>query len=547
MNFEVFIFPQMHKLIARLPVSLKWRLISAMKKSVHLQKNLCIIVFVKFYSFSVFCFMQILSAKQQRDLDRFTIENEPISSVNLMNRAAGCCADEILGELNPGNSIVLLCGTGNNGGDGLVLFRYFKLAQIPVQCYLVPFGQMSEDCRVQYELVKEDVLLWNEETNPLWNEKTFVIDALLGIGSNREPQNELKSAIEWLNGTTCTVYSIDMPSGLPPDEIPTHQTIVRATKTLTFHAPKLTFFLPETAEYAGDWKVLDIGLISNPESEQSSYSWMRENDVKSLIPIRKRFSHKGTYGHALLIAGSDGKMGACLLSSEAALRSGLGLLTVHTVSQGKFQLHQRIPETMAHWDSNENELSGENLPDLQTYSAIGIGPGLGQGKGTRIALEKVLDSKLPCVIDADALNVLSANPDLYEKLHENCILTPHPKEFERLAGSFETSVERLERAIDFSRKYGCTLVLKDAITTVINPKGEVCFNTTGNPGMAKGGSGDVLTGIILGCLAQRISPFDTARIAVFYHGSAGDKARDEKGERAMLPGDLIANLRIDSE
>lgn len=489
--------------------------------------------------------MQILSAKQQRDLDRFTIENEPISSVDLMNRAASLCADEMIGELSPENSIVLLCGTGNNGGDGFVLFRYFKLLPIPVRCYLVPFGQMSEDCRIQYELVKNEVLIWDAETNPEWDENTVVIDALLGIGSNKTPLNELKNAIEWPNKTSCKVYSIDMPSGLPADEIPSHQIIVRASKTFTFHAPKLTFFLPETAEYTGDWKVLDIGLLSDPDSEQSSRSWIRENEVKSLIPGRKRFSHKGTYGHGLLIAGSNGKMGACLLSSEAALRSGLGLLTVHTVSQGKFQLHQRIPEAMAHWDSNENELSGENLPDLQLFSAIGIGPGLGQGKGTRLALEKVLDSKLPCVIDADALNVLSENPDLLKKLHEHCILTPHPKEFERLAGSFENSLDRLERAVDFSRKFGCVLVLKDAMTAIINSKGEVHFNTTGNPGMAKGGSGDVLTGIILGCLAQKFPPFNAACIAVFYHGSAGDKAKKLKGERAMLPSDLIANLRID--
>ncbi|WP_300662231.1 NAD(P)H-hydrate dehydratase [Fluviicola sp.] len=489
--------------------------------------------------------MQILSAKQQRDLDHFTIENEPVSSVNLMNRAASLCADEIIGELNPGNSIMLLCGTGNNGGDGFVLLRYFKLAGIRVRCYLVPFGQMSEDCRIQYELVQDDVLIWDAETHPEWDENTLVIDALLGTGSNREPQNELKHAIEWINRTTCAVYSIDMPSGLPADEIPSHQIIVRASKTLTFHAPKLSFFLPETAEYAGAWKVLDIGLLSDPDLEDSSYSWMLETEVKSLLSLRKRFSHKGTYGHGLLIAGSDGKMGACLLSAEAALRSGPGLLTVHTVSQGKFQLHQRIPEAMAHWDSNEHELSGENLPDLQTYSAIGIGPGLGKGKGVKLALEKVLNSGLPCVIDADALNVLSENPDLLGKLHANCILTPHPKEFERLAGSFTTSFDRLKRAAAFSRKHGCVLVLKDAMTAVINPEGEIHFNTTGNPGMAKGGSGDVLTGIILGCLVQKMTPFDATRIAVFYHGSAGDKARDAKGERAMLPRDLIVNLRID--
>jgi NAD(P)H-hydrate epimerase len=406
---------------------------------------------------------------------------------------------------------------------------------------------MSPDCQVQFDLVKTNVLIWNNENQePDWNEKTIVIDALLGIGSNREPENELKRAIEWANSVSCPVYSVDMPSGLPADELPTHHCIVRATKTFTFHAPKLTFFLPETAEFAGEWKVLDIGLDQAESKKQhTSYGLMRKEDVSALVPERKRFSHKGTYGHALLIAGSDGKMGACLLSAEACLRSGSGLLTVHTVSQGKYSLHQRIPEAMVHWDSDENELSGECLPKLAGFSAIGIGPGLGTTKGTRLALEKVLESKLPCVIDADGLNVLSQHPELLEKLHGNCILTPHPKEFERLAGPFENSLERLERAIHFAGKHNCLLVLKDAITAVINPQGAVSFNSTGNPGMAKGGSGDVLTGIILGCLAQGIHLFDAARIAVFHHGLAGDQAKEVKGERGILPSDLIANLRIE--
>lgn len=490
--------------------------------------------------------MQILSGKQQKYLDQFTIEHEPISSVDLMNRAAQVFTDELLQCISSDNSVIVLCGTGNNGGDGFVIFRYLKLVGINARCYLVPFGQMSEDCKVQFDLVNTKIMIWNSENQlPDWDENTVIIDALLGIGSNREPQNELKHAIEWINTTSCAVYSVDMPSGLPADELPSHQCIVRATKTLTFHAPKFTFFLPETAEFAGKWDVLDIGLDQEESKKQTTpYEFIRANDIRTLLPKRKRFSHKGTYGHALMIAGSNGKMGACLLSSEAVLRSGAGLLTIHTVSQGKYSLHQRIPEAMAHWDRDENELSGECLPKPEKFSAIGIGPGLGTTRGIRLALEQVLSSKIPCVIDADALNILAQHPELRGMLHENCVLTPHPKEFERLAGSFGNSVERLERAIDFTKTHRCILILKDAITAVIHPNGEVSFNSTGNAGMAKGGSGDVLTGIVLGCLAQGINPYDAARIAVFHHGLAGDRAKELKEERGILASDLIANLRI---
>ena len=268
--------------------------------------------------------MQILSAKQQKYLDQFTITHEPISSVDLMNRAAQVFTDEILQDISTDNSVIVLCGTGNNGGDGFVIFRYLKLVGIDARCYLVPFGTMSEDCQVQFDLVKTKVLLWNSENQePDWNENnTIVIDALLGIGSNREAHGELKHAIEWVNSVSCPVYSVDMPSGLPADEFPSHSCIVRATNTFTFHAPKLTFFLPETAEFAGNWKILDIGLDQAESRKQHTrYLSVQADFIQSLIPKRKRFSHKGTYGHGLLIAGSDGKMGACLLSSEACLRS----------------------------------------------------------------------------------------------------------------------------------------------------------------------------------------------------------------------------------
>lgn len=490
--------------------------------------------------------MHILSAKQQKHLDQFTIQNEPISSVDLMNRAAMAVTDELIELRTEKTQYLLLCGTGNNGGDGLAVFRYLKLAGIPATCCLVPFGAMSSDCKHQFETVASDVGPWNPDSLPVTTENTIIVDALLGLGTNREPAGVLKEAIEWINAVHCPVYSIDLPSGLPADELPAHPYIVRADRTFTFHAPKWTFFLPESAAFAGEWQVLDIGLDpAESLNLPGNYQVIQPQEVLSSLPERKRFSHKGTYGHGLLIAGSDGKMGACLLSSEAALRSGLGLLTVHTVLQGKYCLHQRVPEAMALWDINENELSGDILPDFEAYAAVGIGPGTGVSKGARNLLGNALSSRVPCVIDADALNILAAHPEMTELLHESCILTPHPKEFERLAGAFENSSDRLDKAIRFAAKHRCYLVLKDAITAVIHPEGNVYFNTTGNAGMAKGGSGDVLTGIILGCLAQGMHPLDAACAAVFHHGLAGDKAKALRGERAMLARDLVAHLQID--
>lgn len=490
--------------------------------------------------------MHILSAFQQKHLDAFTIQHELVSSLELMNRASMAFTDYLLEELGHKKSVVILCGSGNNGGDGLAVFRYLKHAGLEVSCYLVAFGPMSEDCSKQYDSVQKDVLRWDPEKRPLVTRDTVIVDALLGIGSNREPQQELKDAISWINSSGCAVYSIDMPSGLPADELPSHQCIVHASQTATFHAPKLTFFLPETAFFTGKWTVLDIGL-DQAESKrlEASHELLEEKQIAALIPERKRFSHKGTYGHALLIAGSSGKMGACLLSAEAALRSGLGLLSVHTVLQGKHCLHQAVPEAMAFWDIHENELSGDCLPDPAHFSAIGIGPGTGTTKGVRMLLEQVLLSKRPCVIDADALNILAAHPEWMNLLHENCVLTPHPKEFERLAGPWSDSMERLNLAQEFSMKHSCVLVLKDAITAVIHPEGTVSFNSTGNPGMAKGGSGDVLTGIILGCLSQGMKPDVAACVAVYHHGLAGDRAKEQKGERAMLARDLISNLKIE--
>lgn len=491
--------------------------------------------------------MKLLTTEQIKHLDRFTIENEPISSVDLMNRAGAVLFEELLQLLDYKQPVVIFCGPGNNGGDGLVIHRLLKLAGFSVQTYLVPFANLTDECQEQFDQVKGDVLLWSEKSTVNLTHDTVIVDALLGIGSNREPQGLLKSAIDWINSNENKVYSIDMPSGLAADELPEHVTIVKATETWTIHAPKLTFMLPEAQQFIGNWKCFNIGLDTNEyNSITSRYNYLLQENIESILPIRPRFSHKGNYGHGLLIAGSDGKMGACLLSTEAAIRSGLGLLSVHTVSQGKHCLHQRIPEAMAIWDKNEKEISGEAIPDLSRFSAVGIGPGLGMSDGVLTALKQVLLSKRPCVIDADALNVLAENEELLAYLHEACVLTPHPKEFERLAGSFINSQDRLDRAIHFAQAYSCQLILKDTISAVITSKGKVSFNSTGNSGMAKGGSGDVLTGIVLGLLTQGISATDSAQIAMFCHGKAGDDAAKKMGQYAMLASDIITELRIES-
>lgn len=490
--------------------------------------------------------MNVLSVEQQRWLDRYTIEHEPISSLDLMERAALRFFIRLRNHLHEKSSVIVFCGSGNNGGDGFGIARLLIELGISTDIYVVPFGKLTADCGTQYERVKDHVMTWKETSNPSADHNTIIIDALLGIGSGRKPEGILESAISWINHSICTVVSVDIPSGLPCDQLPDHETIVKAHFTFAFHAPKLTFFLPETAPYCGEWEVLDIGLDQAENARQhSQYAWLKVEEVQQMIPKRKRFSHKGTYGHGLLVAGSIGKFGACILSSKAALRSGIGLLSVYTVASAKSILPVAVPEAMGIFDEYENEISGLATSDLGKFSALAIGPGSGNHEGVLYALRPLIQSNLPLVIDADALNVLAEHEEWKGRLHEQCVLTPHPKEFERLAGASSDSLDRLSRLSEFATSRNCVVVLKDAITAVATPDGKVYFNTTGNCGMATGGSGDVLTGIILGLLAQKIPPAYAAKIAVFHHGLAGDKVRTTKGERALIAGDLIEALKIE--
>ena len=322
----------------------------------------------------------------------------------------------------------------------------------------------------------------------------------------------------------------------------TPENIIQADFTLTFQFPKISFLFAENEKFCGKWEVMPIGLhpdgITNVSSE---FHFIEQEDILKLLPVRNKFGHKGIYGHAFLIAGSYGKMGVVILASKACLRAGIGLLTVHVPGMGVQIIQTAVPEAMADIDSNELMIS--DLPESSFFSAIGIGPGIGSENLTELALLKLLEkSKNPLVLDADALNILANNQEWLFKLPENSILTPHPGEFKRLVGETDNSYERMSKQIEFAKRYKVNIVLKGAYTCIVSPNGKIFFNSTGNPGMGTAGSGDVLTGIILGFLAQGLKPLESAIAGVFLHGFAGDLAAKIKSENALIAEDIIDNL-----
>lgn len=491
---------------------------------------------------------KILSAAQIQESDKYTIENDGIASIDLMERASLQFVHAIVPFVHGKPAIHIFCGSGNNGGDGFAVARLLKEKGCLVHTYLLETGgKLSQDCQANHDRFDNVRTIENENDLPRIKIDDIVIDALLGTGLKRPAEGLLKTTIEYLNKSGARILSIDIPSGLPCDEKPFSDTIVKACFTGTFERPKKAFFMNESAPYVGNWQVIHIGLNAGFMAQQESdFHYLTDEFFSGLILPRNKFSHKGTYGHGLLIAGSKGKIGSVVLASKAALRSGIGLLTTFLPECGYQALQTAVPEAMCLTDENHNHITHLTV-ETATFSAIGIGPGMGTEEGTKNALEQLFSAaQQPLVIDADALNVLAKNPDLLAKIPKNTILTPHPKEFERLAGKSADSFERLDLQVEFAKKHRCIVVLKDAITSIALPDGKVFFNTTGNPGMATGGTGDVLTGLITGLLAQGYTPENAALIGVFYHGKAGDAAALQVGENQMIASDLIQYFRLPS-
>ena len=490
--------------------------------------------------------IKILAVEQIREADTYTINNEPIRSIDLMERAATKCAEWLTGKIS-GQKVMIFCGMGNNGGDGLALTRILQTDFIQAEAYVVHSGTaFSEDCLLNLkkleELLPEFIHhIKNENDIPEIDPNDVVVDALFGSGLSKPVTGIAASVIDRINNSNAITVSIDIPSGLYADinTDPKKGSVIQADYTLTFQMPKLAFFFSQNERFTGEWIPLDIHLHPDfIEQVKTKNFLLTKQDIAPILKPRSRFSHKGIYGHALLIAGGKGKTGAAILASKAAIRSGLGLLTVHLPEEAVMPLQTSVPEAMISFDQSKDFFS--RIPDLSMYNAIGIGPGLGQRPETAVALKLLIQEiKVPVVFDADALNILGDNKTWLSFLPAGCILTPHPKEFERLAGKSADEFERMKMQKEFSAKYNCYVVVKGAWSSISTPDGNVYFNPTGNPGMATGGSGDTLTGIILSLLAQHYTPLESVLAGVYIHGLAGDFAAEEKGYPSLIASDIV--------
>lgn len=491
--------------------------------------------------------MKLFTTIQIAELDKLTVGLEPIKSIDLMERAASRITDWITEKYNNELKIIIFAGPGNNGGDALVVARLLAEKNFECSVYLtIAKSAIKGDSKTNLDRLKiqnkVSINFIDSETSiPEINSESIIIDGIFGSGLNRQADNIYLKIINRINSSKAEVISIDIPSGLFGEDNSNNDLnkVIKATKTLTLQFPKISFFFPENEIVLGDWEVIPIGISEKAISQTNSDYNMLDNEfIAKKIKLRSKFSHKGNYGHALLISGSYGKIGAAVLASKACLRTGAGLLTTHVPKLGNNIIQISVPEAMCSTDESQTEFS--IVPDLELYNSFGVGPGIGKSTKTKKAFFEFLKkSPNKLVIDADGLNILSENKEWLSILPLNTILTPHPKEFERIFGISNNSYERLLLQKKYSIDYKIIIVLKGAHTCITFPDGSVFFNNTGNPGMATGGSGDVLTGIILGLLAQNYSPENAALIGVYVHGLAGDIAANENGQQTLIAGDII--------
>ena len=457
-----------------------------------------------------------------------------------------------------GGKVKIVCGLGDNGGDGLAIARMLQPLGYDLEVYVVKYSdKTSENFQINLKRLERQLTInyiENERVILDFAENDIVVEALLGSGLSRPIEGLLKSVIERINRSEATVISVDMPSGLFADRAnQATDVIVKATHTVVFQLPKLAFVLPQNAEFVGDWHIVDIGLHKDfIQSAETHYYFSISKEVEKLIKPRQKFSHKGTFGHALLIAGSYGMMGAAVLAARACMRSGVGKLTVHSVPAGLPILQTLLPEAM-YWEAgkSDNFIATDFQPAefINRFQSVGVGPGIGVNEGVNKMLEKLCEIcqelAIPMVLDADALNNFSSYREKLNKIPKNSILTPHPKEFKNLIGkSWKDDYEKLAFLREFSVKNQLIVCLKGANTAVALPDGTIHFNSSGNAGMATAGSGDVLTGIITALLAQGYNPHEAAILGVYQHGVAGDRAAEKFGMTSMIASDIVENIRF---
>lgn len=491
--------------------------------------------------------LSLLTAQQIREADAYTIAHEPVTSVNLMERAAKAFTSWFINRFTDKKApIAIYCGTGNNGGDGLVIARmlhhhHYKEVNVKIARFS---DKASDDFKVNLKRLEETgVVITNlkpGEDLPAENCE-ILIDALLGSGLNKPLSGDYKKLVDYLNSLNTIVVAVDVPTGFFTDgEVKNDGAVLKAELVITFQQAKINFLLPESAKALNCWEAVNIGIDEDfIQSLNSPYQFVEEKDIKQMLRPRHRFSNKGTYGHALIVAGQDKTMGAALLSAAACAYAGAGLTTACVPESGLMALNTYLPELMA------IIRKGDELPDIEwdQFSVMGIGPGLGKDEHALALLKNIFANYTkPVVIDADALNLLAANKDLWKTIPPGSILTPHMKEFDRLFGEHANWWQRLQTAMQKAQELKLYIILKNDYTITATPEGKLYFNSTSNAAMATGGMGDVLTGIVTSLLAQRYSPQEACIIGTYIHGKAGDELALPNRMNVLLPGKLAKHL-----
>ncbi len=493
--------------------------------------------------------MKIFTHSQIKEIDKYTIEHEPIKSIDLMERSAHAITQAITEKWMNDVPVVVFAGPGNNGGDALAVARMLIEMNYQVKTYLFNIsGHLSADCAENKDRLIKKKAPFTEVTvefDPPHLEKgALVIDGIFGAGLNKPLAGGFAALVKYINSSAATIVSIDVPSGLMTEDnaYNVRANIIHADLTLTLQQPKLSFLFAENQQYIGELKTLDIGLSKEGiENTDAHFTCIEESDIRQMLKPRNAFAHKGQMGHALLVAGSYGMAGAAVLATKACMRAGAGKVTIHTPKRNAPVLQAAIPEAILNLDREETTFS-EAVP-TDNFQAVGVGPGIGTSEQTMIAMIAQLRRALcPTVADADALNILAARHAWIQQLPKGIILTPHPKELDRMEGQCIDSYERLNKARQLAEKLQGYVILKGHNTAICMPDGHVVFNTTGNAGMATAGSGDVLTGILTGLLARGYHQREACILGVYLHGLAGDLAARELGEESLIASDIIDYL-----
>jgi ADP-dependent NAD(P)H-hydrate dehydratase / NAD(P)H-hydrate epimerase len=495
--------------------------------------------------------MKLLFASQIRSADELTLQEQGLTSLELMERAAYGCAEWVMKRLNRSYSFVIVCGTGNNGGDGLAMARILREHGYSVRVWLLNFASpRSADNASNLSRFREmapELISQIDDPNKLPEipQNAFLVDAVFGSGLSRPLKGDFAKLISALNELPAQRIAIDIPSGLSCDALPSSSdTVFRANHTLCIQQYKRSFLHPEGGSITGEVHLIDIGLSKTAfQQAETPFHTQSRPEIMPLHRFRSDFAHKGSCGHTLLAAGSRNMMGAAILSGKAVLRSGAGKVSVW-IPSGSQLLHQSIPEALVVTDDAQSHFNSTfEMPDFSGFQAIGIGPGIGTHPETISWFEHVLRKvNCPLVLDADALNILAKRPDLMPKLPKNTIMTPHPGEFRRLFGEYPDSMKAADKSLELAVRHQLIIVLKGRYTTISCPDGNQFYNLSGNSGMATAGSGDVLTGVITGLLAQGYPPADAARLGVYLHGHAGDLALQFGSRESLIASDIIQYL-----